>query len=201
MTPRKSYATATVIKSDRIVPGVYIGKILGAEDVTGTSKKGKSYEYLKISVDVTEGEYKDYYADDYRNQTGDKKWWKGSISVFVPNDDGSEEDGKTANKFKTTMSKIEESNKGYTWNWDEKTLKNKTVGFAVRRREYESGKFATEVSAILSVDEVRKGTYWKGYLEDRLLKGGSSSSNSEPKADADGFVNLAAGIASELPFN
>ena len=55
MTPRKSYATATVIKSDRIVPGVYIGKIMGAEDVTGTSKKGKSYEYLKISVDVTEG--------------------------------------------------------------------------------------------------------------------------------------------------
>jgi hypothetical protein len=59
--------------------GGYVCKIMGAEVETFTSQMtGDTFEKLKVSIDISEGDYAGYYANGYRNQTEPKKW-KGVI--------------------------------------------------------------------------------------------------------------------------
>ena len=111
--------------------GAYVMRVMKAEFVTGTG-----YEALDISLDVAEGEYKDYYANDYRAQTGDNKRWRGVLRLFLPKCDGSEKDEWTKSRLKGAIAAIEASNNGYKWAWDESTLKGKTVGCLYRNEEW-----------------------------------------------------------------
>ena len=75
--------------SNILPKGGYVMKILGV-----TVKQNRVGQYLELSCDVCEGEYKDFFANDYRNQSDPKKWHCNAF-VNVPRDDGTEKDGWT----------------------------------------------------------------------------------------------------------
>ena len=65
---------------------------------------------LEISIDVAEGEFKDFYATDYRGQNQEDKKWRGVLRLYVPKDDGSDMDEWTKSKLKAATNAVEDSN-------------------------------------------------------------------------------------------
>lgn len=118
--------------------GGYVVKIMDAKEVTYKGKDG-NFSKLEISVDIWEGKYRDFYANDYRSQalnTEDRKW-KGVLRQYIPKEDGSEKDEWTKSSFKALIEAVEESNQGYHWDWNEAGLKEKIVGCLFRSEEWE----------------------------------------------------------------
>lgn len=162
MRPFKDYETTQTISGTKQLPvGAYICTILKAEEKVYSSSKGEWHK-LEISFDISEGENKDFYAADYRAQTGEDKRWKGVIRLNVPNDDGTEQDNWSKRSFKTNMEAIEDSNSGYHWDWNEAQLKNKTVGIVFRSEEWEfNGKHGWRTAAykLIPTADVKSGNY------------------------------------------
>ncbi|MEG2303771.1 MAG: hypothetical protein RSC14_13050 [Niameybacter sp.] len=126
------YETTQVMGAKKKLPaGGYICKVMEAkEEVYGWGS------VLVISFDIAEGEYKNFYREQYEKQNGNKKW-KGTYRVNCPKDDGSEKDEKTKKNFKTFMHHVEVSNQGYKWDWNEGKLKEKLFGGIFGEKEYE----------------------------------------------------------------
>lgn len=146
--------------------GGYIAKILNAEE--------KQYSWgsvLLISFDIADGEYTGFFNSDYQNNTNEDRKWRGTYRLLVPKDDGSEKDGWTKNTFNGAMWAIEESNPGYTWNWDEKSLKGKAIGVVFRNKEWEMNGntgWTTECGKLEAVDDIRNGKFKP--LKDKHIK-------------------------------
>lgn len=112
--------------------GAYVCKIKNA-----VVKNDGYGDQLCILFDIVDGEYAGFYDADYKaNQREDKKW-KGVLRYWLPRDDGSEKDEWTKSSFKGLITSIENSNRGYTWNWDERTLAGKEIGIIFRNEEWE----------------------------------------------------------------
>lgn len=92
---------------------------------------------LMILFDIDDGKYKGFYTRDFQNNQNADKKWKGILRVWLPTDDGSENDARTKKNLKGMITAFEKSNNGYTWNWDENTLVGKTVGVLYRNEEYD----------------------------------------------------------------
>ena len=65
------------------------------------------------------------------------KKWKGVYRLNCPMDDGTPKDERLKKGFKTFIHHIEESNKGYTWDWNEQALQGKHFGGVFGEKEYE----------------------------------------------------------------
>lgn len=123
---------------EKLPVGGYICKILNPEVA--------EYSWgnvLVLNIDVDQGEYKGFYANQYKNNTNEDKKWKGTLRINLPKDDGSEKDGWTKNTFNNFVGCVEEANPGFRWAWDERgfcdeqKLKGKLIGVAVREEEWE----------------------------------------------------------------
>lgn len=130
--------------------GGYIVKILNVQDVP-------EKEYLKISFDINEGEHKGFFGKAFKEDTrADKKWPNAGSFIRSYKE-------KALPMFKGFTNAIENSNKGYSWNFDEKSLVNKVVGIIVGEEEYlnQKGQLRkrTYVSAVRSVDTIKKGDF------------------------------------------
>lgn len=112
---------------EKLPAGIYECKILGVKYVVG--EKGNS-DMIAIQFDIAEGEYKDFFKNQYENSTLENKKYKGKTNIYVPSDDGSEKDGWTKNSFAKWTNAFEESNKDYKWDWDENKWKGLSVGIA-----------------------------------------------------------------------
>lgn len=191
MKPFKDYEkTATLKDTPKLPAGGYVAKIMGAEEVDYGN-----YRKLLISVDITEGEYAGYYAENYRNNPMIDRKWKGVVRISIPNDDGSEPDNFSKRLFKTTIDAVENSNPGYHWGWDENTLKDKIIGLLVRLKEWEyDGKhgWAPECFKLIDVNLIRSGKFT--VPEDKPLNGNSSASSSGSAASD------AVSVDDDLPF-
>jgi hypothetical protein len=191
MKPFNDYEKTTTLKdSPKLPAGGYIAKIMDAEEVDYGS-----YRKLLISVDIAEGEYAGYYADNYRNNSMIDRKWKGVVRISIPNDDGSEADNFSKRLFKTAIDAVESSNPGYHWGWDETTLKGKTAGLLVRMKEWEyDGKhgWAPECFKLIDVNLIRSGKFT--VPEDKPLNGNSSTSSSGSAASD------AVSVDDDLPF-
>lgn len=108
--------------------GAYICKILDAREYTSETTGNKS---LKVCVDICDGEYKDYFKKIYENNPNEDKKWDNNATKYL----GLAESSQPF--FKGFITVVENSNKGYTWNWDEKTLKDKKVVGVFQPEEYE----------------------------------------------------------------
>lgn len=117
---------------------------------------------LCVLFDISAGEYAGYYDDDFkRNQREDKKW-KGVLRLWLPKEDGSDKDEWTKSILKGFIAAVEESNRGYKWDWNEKSLAKKEIGILFRNEEWEyEGKtgWATRPFRAISVDSVEDGSY------------------------------------------
>lgn len=117
---------------------------------------------LAILFDISEGEYKDFFARQYQGNTNADKKWKGVLRVWLAKDDGSERDEMTKRMFKGMVTAFENSNPGYKWNWDESTLTHKEIGILFRNEEWEyNGKHGWAVKPLLamSASKVRSGDF------------------------------------------
>ena len=86
---------------------------------------------LKISIDIARGEYKDYFLKAYETDTRiDRKWNNNAIRYLAY-------EGDNVAFFKGFIKTIENSNIGYTWDWDETKLKGKKVCGVFQYEEYE----------------------------------------------------------------
>ena len=153
-------------------------------------------EYLKIAIDIVEGEYANYFMNDWSNQQSEDKKWRGNYLLNIPKDDGSEQDGWTKRKFKTFTEALEDSNEGYHFDWDETKFKGKLIGGLFNEREYEANngeiRRATNLGAVTSVEKVRSGDY--KLPNDRILN------RTATVAPSDDFIKIPDNIDEELPF-
>ncbi len=99
---------------------------MDAKEVTFSGRNG-DFSRLDVSLDIAEGEYQDYYKNDYKNQNTEDKKWRGVLKLYLPKEDGTEKDNWTISVFKAFTEAVEESNQGYHWDWDETTLKRESV--------------------------------------------------------------------------
>ena len=184
---------------ERLPVGGYVLKILDVK-----YQENSWGDVIVLSFDVLEGEQKDFFKNDYHNQTGEDKKWRGTYRLRVPVDDGSEKDEWTMRRFKTVITNFEESNKGYHWNWNEQSLKGKVIGALFNNKEYEfNGRhgFFTNCHSLIPVEKIRSGKF--EIPEDTLLKSvpGSAAAPFPEPMGSDGFMNIPDGIDEELPFN
>lgn len=200
MKQLKGYANAQVYSEQERLPiGGYILKIL---DVKYEDNSSKGYnDKIILSFDITEGEYKDFFKNNYKSQTGEDKKWKGVYRITVPADDGSKDDEWKQNRFKTIIATFEESNSGFHFDWDEQKLKGKLIGGIFNNKEYDYNNrhgFFTQCKILTTVEKIKSGKF--AVPEDDLLnKGGNNTQQQRPNAD--GFVNIPDGIDEDLPFN
>lgn len=119
-------------------------------------------ETLVIAHDVCEGEFEGIFKRDYENNPNEDKKWRGTFRLRLPKDDGSEYDVFKKKSLGNFIWAIEQSNPGYAWAWDEKTLKGKKIGLIYRNKEWEyngrSG-WTTEAAGTESIDNIREGKF------------------------------------------
>ena len=197
MRPFSNYDTTQTISARAQLPvGAYICRILKAEEKVYNSSKGEWHK-LEISFDISEGEHKDFYANDYKAQTGEDKKWKGVMRMNIPTDDGSEADGWAKRSFKTNILAIEDSNSGYHWDWNEAQLKGKTVGIVFRSEEWEyNGKrgWRTAPFKMVPAADVKSGNI---KIPDPKPLNGKAASQASTATDLSDFVEVA---SADLPF-
>lgn len=192
-------AAKAYTERERLPVGGYVLKIM---DV-----KYHEYTYgdvILLSFDIEEGELKGFFMNDWKNQSGEDKKWRGTYRLNVPKDDGSKDDEWRMRRFKTVISNFEESNPGYHWNWDEQTLKGKKIGALFNDKEYEiNGRngFYTNCHSLVTVEKIREGKFT--VPEPTMLKknNGPVSSGVSDMIGTDEFMNIPDGIDEELPFN
>ena len=135
---------------EKLPVGGYIIKILAVDDVP-------EKEYLKIFFDINEGEKKGFFTKAFKEDTRAEKKWPNAGSFIRSYKE------KALPMFKGFTNAIENSNKGYSWNFDEKSLVNKVVGLVIGEEEYVNQKGQlrkrTYVSAVRSVDTIKKGDF------------------------------------------
>lgn len=185
--------------SDRqqLPKGGYVCRIMNSEIKTYNGTKG-TFDCLEISIDVSEGEFKDFYAANYRGQNQENKKWRGVLRLYVPNDDGSDMDEWNKSKLKAATNAVEDSNQGYHWDWNEAGLKGKLVGCLIRNEEWEyNGRtgWNTKPFKFVPVSDIKNGKF-EIPKDKPLNKKTSDSDDSET-------VSTNAGIDSyleDLPF-
>lgn len=142
--------------------GGYIVELKNAKVKEYKNQNGDAFERFEIAIDIAEGEFKDYYANDYCNQTNEDKKWKGVLRLYMPKEDGSEQDEWTKSRFKSFIEAVEDSNPGFHWDWDESKLRGKKIGCLFRLEEWEyngkTGKKAQPFKAV-SVEKIKSGNF------------------------------------------
>lgn len=104
-------------------PGWQSGILLDAKE-TVTPWGDPSVTFF---FDIVEGKFAHYFGDDFKEQSGEKKW-RGTLEQSLK-DNG-------AKYFKGLITAIEESNPGYKFDFDLNSLKKKKIGIGFRREFY-----------------------------------------------------------------
>ena len=153
--------------------GGYVCQILSAR-----VESGEWGDTLVIAHDVCEGEFSGIFKRDYDSNTREDKKWRGKYVLFLPRDDGSQEDGWAKNRFNNVIGCIEDANDGYHWDWDEKKLRGKKIALVFRREEYRKTDGTTGWTVkpfkAISIGNCRDGKW--GKYEDKPLSGSTPTS-------------------------
>lgn len=179
--------------------GGHICKIMQVKETQ--SRAGK--DMLEISIDIAEGEQKDYFAQSYKADTRENKKWGCVVYQLVKDNDGN-----TSRGFKSFITAVENSNSGFKVMWGDKfaaCFKGKLIGGVFGREEYLNAnnekKFATKCVQFRSLEAIRNGV---DIPEDKLLPESQSNSYGPgytPSPIGDGFMNIPTdAIEEELPF-
>lgn len=162
MRPYNGYQARKSAGPREILPaGGYVCRIDGAKEETYQTRVGEM-RVLVLAVEVVEGPYAGFFKKDFDANTREDRKWRGTFRLNVPKDDGSEMDAWTKTAFDNFAWAVQESNPGYVWNWDERTLKGKGLGVLWRNKEWEKdGKsgWTTEACAAASVQEIRENKF------------------------------------------
>ena len=144
-------------KPPKIEPGAYVAKIVTATDCpTGYNpKKPTAGDYLKLEIDIAEGEFTDYYKDLF-DRFG--FWGLTSYRSYKPENLGF---------FKSFIKTIMKSNPSLYWNFaagnDEHALEGCKIGVILEAEKYTNlageERQKMKIKRIVTVDEVESGKY------------------------------------------
>lgn len=188
-TQRKSSSFEVLPKA------AYVVKIIGAKEDQWPSGD----PFLNIAFDIAEGQYKDYYARMFeRNTNEDKKWpIDGTFPLNIPKD-GCQQ--YVWDNYNTFFADLEDSNNGFVFSGDVKSLKGKLIGgkFHIVQREYNGEVYDhTKLKWTCVAEDVRQGK--AGRLpNDKLIE--KKISPQEAAAGIDGFLSIPDNIDEEVPF-
>lgn len=118
-------------------------------------------QQLVLRLDILEGEHKDYFTNRYKKESESGKFeprYKGDFRIRIPNENNTKAmyPESDLRRFNDAIYRLEKSNPGYTWDWDEKGLIGKVVGINMQEAEYNGSTF-TRIGRLEIADDVRKG--------------------------------------------
>ena len=126
---------------EQLPKDAYVIRIMGAREEKNKTGGGT---HLTIAFDIAEGKYADFYQAMFeRNTNEDKKWPNDAIYYLtVPNDGAQQYVWDTWNTF---FADLEDSNDGFVFNGEPKTLKGKLIGgkFYIEQTEYNGNVYGT----------------------------------------------------------
>ena len=150
---------------------------------------------LILRLDVAEGPYANYFIDRYNREaekgTFEPKY-KGDFRLRIPNENNPRAMYPDSDKrnFNDAIYRIEKSNPGYTWDWNERGLIGKIVGINMQEAEF-NGNAYTRIGRLETADDVRQGI-----VQPMRPK--------EPRSGANNAVDAASGMTKvdeELPWD
>ena len=185
-------AQAYTGETQQVTPGGHIVRIMGMAQSTS---KNSGKPMIIINFDIDEGsELDSFYRKQYearkRSEPNNARWG-GVIRYMLYDKSGQQTNGF----FKGFIGAVEESNPGYKWNWDERTIAGKLVGMVFGEEEYrgQNGDIRTSVKAQMarSVQTIRDGV-------DVPKKKTLQPENAAPGTTYGGFTDIGADLP--LPF-
>ena len=139
---------------ERLELGGHKGIIKSVEEYTSTISGNTS---LKVEVDTaTDDKQPSYFQKQYDENTNTDKRWSSSGTKYV----SLKQDEKCIKMLKGFITSVENSNNGFTYDWnkDVDQLKGKKVGLVFGLEEYENDKgetkTATKLTQFRSIDKV-----------------------------------------------
>ena len=164
--------------------------VIKESEVYKNQETGK--ESFRVAIDIATGEFKDYFQKRYDSNTDMNKKWDNNATRYLAFQ------GDNVSYFKGFITCVENSNVGYTWNWDEKTLKGKKICGVFQYEEYEkqdgSKAIKVRLSKFRSLDKMKEANENLSYNV-RLLSGTYMSiddynERKEEKNSSNPFENL-----------
>ncbi len=180
-------------KSFQLLPkGAYVVAIKNAKE----EKWPSGDEVIRIAFDIAEGEQKGFYQAMFDgNANEDKKWPADAIfNLNVPNDSSQQ---YVWDNWNTFFADLEDSNGGFVFGGDIKTLKGKLIGgkFHNHQSEYNGNVYDhIQLKWTCPADDVRNGK--PGMMpKDKLITGSNSAATG-----SDGFMSVPEAADDEIPF-
>ncbi len=183
---------------EQLPKGAYVIEIKAAK----LDKWPSGEEYVNIAFDIAEGEFRGIYAAQFEaDSREDKKWpFDAVFKLNVPTDASQQ---WVWNNWNTFFADLEDSNGGFVFSGDLKTLKGKKIGarFHNKQSQYNGNVYDHIVMKYTStVEDVRSGKAGKSLPKDKLI-GDSRRGSASPATDSDGFIVAALDSDDEeLPF-
>ena len=139
ITPGYDRAAAYDGSVEKLPAGGYICRIMKAWVETTTS----GVELFALALEISEGEYAGFFGKQFasRKNNNPNAAWPCIYKTLTLN-----KEGQTNPFFKGMLKCIEDSNAGYSWNWQEASLHNKTIGMIFREEEFEAPDSSIKIS-------------------------------------------------------
>lgn len=142
-------------KAKSLPAGAYVARIKAVK-IDGAEPD----QTLVIRLDVAEGEYIGYFLNRYNQEKETSKFeprYRGDFKIRIPNDNSSSMyPDSDVRKFNDAIYRIEQSNPGYHWDWNENGLVDKYVGINMQDAEFNGNPY-TKIGRLEIAQDVRKG--------------------------------------------
>lgn len=172
--------------------GVYVGQIL---DARAEKTYDKTHDQIVMMIDITEGEYAGRYMEQY-NDAKDRfpeTKYKGTFRIVIPEENEPAEKMWIERNYQNGFWAIQECNPGYAWDWNEKSLKGKKIGFTVRKRFFTydgKDRETTEIARLDSIKEIKEGKVKLMPVRDNRTATTADEGNSADGTDVTGTVEV-----------
>ena len=177
MKPFAGFKSEASSNKPRMLPaGPYVA-VIKAVKIDGQEPE----QTLVLRVDVAEGEYKDYFMNRYKRESEKGTYeprYKGDFRLRIPNENNTKAmyPESDLRNFNDAMFRIEGSNPGYHWDWNEQGLVGKIVGINMQEGEYNGNTF-TRIGRLENADDVRKGI-----VSPMKPRGGQNTANTDAQS-------------------
>lgn len=194
--PRNYDSAEKYTEGKKLPASGYVCKIINVKEQT--SKAGN--DMLVLAFDIAEGEYADYYKESYNRNTSEDKKWMGNFYIVIPPEDAGADNWKLR-RLKTNISKFEESNPGYHFDWEHpEKLTGLKIGMLFNEQEYiannGSNKFVTRPKSLELVETIQSGDFDVPAID--YLEGNGS----KPVQENNTFMDIPDNADGEqIPFN
>ncbi|MCU6748562.1 hypothetical protein OCV51_13015 [Faecalicatena acetigenes] len=172
------------------------------EVVEMQSKTGK--DMVKVSFDFAKNDKQpEYFEKMFRDDIRPEKKWPNQAAQYILTEDN---EGNCSRAFKTFITCVEHSNKGFKTQWGNKfeaQFKNKSIGgvFGPQMDYYDGREKEKRVLRwFISIDKVAEADV-PDMSETRAYKEHIGACRTGFAPTDDGFMNIPDGVDEELPFN